>query len=111
MRVIADGPEPQADKPILCKLFAPWQIAINGKFYNYDVLDIDDVEVLGLVTLQIGSPFMDDFETYDVSLHLGGYYECTCADFTYRGSKSGVLCKHVVACRECGLIENIQLEK
>lgn len=73
-------------------------IEINGREYTYAI-----GESGSYVRLYCGDPFGDNFEIYDVAL-MADWLECTCGDFTFRGSKTGRQCKHIVACRECGLI-------
>ena len=87
------------------ELLTPDKIRINDTKYRYERLP-PTPNILGAVRL-----FKDEREddpNKTITLISAGNYDCTCADFIYRGAGDGRECKHIIAVRELGIMFQIE---
>lgn len=101
----------KAPQGVESKLIDERRIEINGQVYEYERLKLPPTRCcLACVRLYKGEVFTSDFDVRDVAILEDGRTDCTCEDFIYRSGPAGKECKHIVACRDRGLLAEVEHE-
>lgn len=94
-----------ARKLVSSELLSQDVLLINGVEYFIERLVLPATRCCrSCVRLHNGEVFTPTHKVIDVVVLDNGRTECDCEDFIYRASQQGRECKHIIACRDVGLL-------